>query len=159
MSYFTTSDILISCCQKTKPTTTMLIQPYWPTLWLSEEWGWGYDGLGVEQNQKQRIPVYSVTSWIISGTHQCKQINWSLLTNQALHGIYPFSAVTKWFILEYHVVSEIYVQEQQVITGTTGIFLSAFDDSVQVPELIKQNLLYACFSLIVGLGSWIISRE
>ena len=52
-----------------------------------------------------------------------------------------FSAVTKWFILEYHVVSEIYVQEQQVNTGRTGIFLSAFDNSVQVPELNKQNLL------------------
>ena len=54
-----------------------------------------------------------------------------------------FSAVTKWFILEYHVVSEIYVQEQQVNTGRTGIFLSAFDNSVQVPELNKQNLLAA----------------
>ena len=41
--------------------------------------------------------------------------------------------MTKCLILECYVVSEIYPQEQEVNTGRTGIFLSAFDNSVHVP--------------------------
>ena len=110
--------------------------------------------LGVERNQKQRFPAYSVTSWISSGTHQCKQINWSLLCNQSLHRFCFLSAMTKWFILGYHVVSEIYVQEQEGNTGGTRIFLPAFDNWVQVPELIQQNL--SSESFFSDTSSWFL---
>ena len=79
-----------------------------------------------------------MTSWISSGTHQCKQINWSLLCNQDLYGIYPCSALIKWFILEYHLISEIQVNT----VFSKGLCHCLFVGQVMSPHFTEPNALH-----------------
>ena len=46
--------------------------------------------IGVERNRKQRNPVDSITSWIVSGTHLCIRFNWSFHCDQLFEWIFFF---------------------------------------------------------------------
>ena len=66
--------------------------------------------VGVEQNQKLRLPVDSRTYWFCPGTNKKRKFNWSLSLIQSLNEILSTFSKAMGSMSKYPVLSEIGVQ-------------------------------------------------
>ena len=100
----------------------------------------GHLSIGVERNRKQRNPVNSITSWIVSGTHLCIRFNWSFHCDQLFEWIFFFLSGRKISLSEYPVLPEICVQRWRKKYRCDQNFPSACYNWKQESEINKQYI-------------------